>query len=60
MAVSGSPQSGAGAFRFYKQKWFHHTAADGLVSDVVYSIFEDRDGIIWLGTDLGVSQMQIQ
>ena len=51
---------GAGAFRFYKQKWFHHTAADGLVSDVVYSIFEDRDGIIWLGTDLGVSQMQMQ
>jgi ligand-binding sensor domain-containing protein len=38
--------------------WADLTKADGLVSDVLYAIIEDRDGALWFGTDSGVSRMQ--
>ena len=31
-----------------------YTRADGLVSDYVFDIFQDRDGFLWFGTDSGV------
>ncbi len=36
--------------------WKTFTSADGLASDVVYSIAEDRQGNLWFGTDMGVSR----
>ncbi len=32
----------------------HYTTLDGLPSDEVYSIIEDRSGYIWIGTDRGL------
>ncbi|GAB5520782.1 MAG: hybrid sensor histidine kinase/response regulator [Rhodothermales bacterium] len=31
-----------------------YTRADGLASDYVFAIFQDRDGFMWFGTDSGV------
>jgi signal transduction histidine kinase/ligand-binding sensor domain-containing protein len=50
---------GHGVFRFegnqFKQFTFDGTAG-GLRSDRVYAIFADREGVIWFGTDRGVSR----
>lgn len=32
--------------------------ADGLTSDAIYSIFEDREGNIWVGTTLGLDRFR--
>lgn len=34
----------------------HYTVKDGLPSNVVYSIFQDRQGYVWFCTDQGISQ----
>ncbi|MEM6645613.1 MAG: two-component regulator propeller domain-containing protein [Bacteroidota bacterium] len=31
-----------------------YTRADGLASDYVFAVFQDREGFMWLGTDSGV------
>ena len=36
--------------------WIQYTTADGLLSDVVYSIAEASDGSIWFGCDRGACQ----
>ena len=33
-----------------------YTTADGLPSNVVYCAFQDRDGFLWFGTEVGVSR----
>ena len=48
---------GRGIFRLSKEKTQRLTfdgTAGGLRSDHVYAIFEDREGVIWFGTDRGV------
>lgn len=35
------------------------TAGDGLTSDVVHTLFEDREGTIWVGTNLGLDRFRI-
>jgi signal transduction histidine kinase/ligand-binding sensor domain-containing protein len=48
---------GYGVFRFSQEKIEHLTfdgTAGGLRSDHVYAIYEDREGVIWFGTDRGV------
>ena len=48
---------GRGVFRISKTKVQRFTfdgTAGGLRSDHVYSIFADREGVIWFGTDRGV------
>jgi signal transduction histidine kinase/ligand-binding sensor domain-containing protein len=48
---------GRGVFRVTKEKDQRFTfdgTAGGLRSDHVYSIFADREGVIWFGTDRGV------
>lgn len=48
---------GRGVFRVSKEKEQRFTfdgTAGGLRSDHVYSIFPDREGVIWFGTDRGV------
>jgi signal transduction histidine kinase/ligand-binding sensor domain-containing protein len=38
------------------RRFTHFTIKDGLVGDVVQSIFEDREGNLWFGTNGGVSR----
>jgi two-component sensor histidine kinase len=33
----------------------HYTIEDGLASNTIYDIYQDPDGILWIGTDKGVS-----
>ncbi|HLA10113.1 MAG TPA: two-component regulator propeller domain-containing protein [Pyrinomonadaceae bacterium] len=50
---------GRGVFRFEGDEVERLTfdgSAGGLRSDRVYAIFEDREGVIWFGTDRGVSR----
>ena len=50
---------GRGVFRFLGDKVERITfegTAGGLRSDRTYAIFEDREGVIWFGTDRGVSR----
>lgn len=34
----------------------HYTIEDGLPSNTIYDIYQDPDGMIWIGTDKGVSR----
>jgi signal transduction histidine kinase/ligand-binding sensor domain-containing protein len=36
-----------------------YTASDGLTSDVVHTLFEDREGTIWVGTNLGLDRFRV-
>ncbi|HEX4899708.1 MAG TPA: two-component regulator propeller domain-containing protein [Pyrinomonadaceae bacterium] len=50
---------GNGVFRFEDNKTERFTfegTAGGLRSDRIYAIFADREGVIWFGTDRGVSR----
>jgi ligand-binding sensor domain-containing protein/nitrogen-specific signal transduction histidine kinase len=44
-----------GLFAFEKGKFLSFTTADGLASNVVLSVMEDRSGNIWFGTENGIS-----
>ena len=48
---------GAGAVKFDGKNWITYTTEKGLASDVVYSIFQDKVGNIWIGTDVGVNKL---
>ena len=50
---------GRGVFRFQGseiERFTFEGTAGGLRSDRIYSIFADREGVIWFGTDRGVSR----
>jgi ligand-binding sensor domain-containing protein len=47
---------GGGVARFDGERWTNLTTADGLADNVVYSIAQDRDGVLWFGTAAGVSR----
>lgn len=34
----------------------HYTVENGLPSNTVYGVYQDKDGIIWVGTDKGVAR----
>jgi len=36
--------------------WHSYTKADGIVDDWVYAMAMDQDGVVWLGTEGGVSR----
>lgn len=46
---------GGGAARFDGKKWTNYTTQDGLAGNIVYSISQGEDGVIWFGTNHGVS-----
>ena len=35
--------------------WTNYTTGDGLAGNIVYSLAQDADGVMWFGTDKGVS-----
>ena len=50
--------TGAGLFRVNGRGVSRLKAAQGLVSDEIYTILEDRDGGVWIGTVSGLNQLQ--
>ncbi|MCZ6633824.1 MAG: ATP-binding protein [bacterium] len=45
-----------GVVRYDGHAWNRYTSADGLGHDAVHSIFQSRDGIVWFGTDAGLTR----
>jgi signal transduction histidine kinase/CheY-like chemotaxis protein/ligand-binding sensor domain-containing protein len=50
--------SQAGLFRVHNGRWQNLTAADGLSSNSVLALFEDREGTLWIGTSGGLDQLR--
>lgn len=48
----------AGVYRFDGHSFTHFSTADGLPSDRVNVIREDRDGVLWFGTESGVARFE--
>ena len=47
---------GGGAARWDGQRWTNLTTKEGLAGNIVYSVVQDREGVIWFGTNQGVSR----
>jgi ligand-binding sensor domain-containing protein len=47
---------GGGVARFDGRAWTNLTSKDGLAGNIVYSIAQDVDGVLWFGTHQGVSR----
>ena len=48
--------SGSGLFKYENGRFTQYTAEDGLSDDTIIKIHEDRDGVLWLGTNNGVTR----
>lgn len=48
---------GGGLVRYQHGTFRQFTALDGLTDNVVRAIFEDRNGLLWVGTDRGLFQL---
>ncbi|MFZ5862461.1 MAG: ligand-binding sensor domain-containing protein [Nitrospirota bacterium] len=48
---------GGGLTRFDGKHWVTYTTQDGLAGNVVGALAFDRKGVLWIGTDAGVSRM---
>jgi len=49
---------GHGAYRFDDRSWTNYMTRDGLPSDNVYAIVIGARGVVWLGTDCGLSRLE--
>jgi len=47
-----------GIYRIYQDKVEHFRGADGLSSDNVYNLFEDREGNVWAATSKGIDRFR--
>lgn len=47
---------GAGLARFDGKEWQNFTVADGLPGNHVFMLYEDDDGVIWVGTSNGLAR----
>jgi ligand-binding sensor domain-containing protein len=47
---------GGGAARFDGKAWRNLTSQDGLAGNIVYSIAQQPDGVLWFGTNRGLSR----
>jgi len=50
--------AGGGALVYAKGEFRHYGVREGLSNDFVNAIVEDKNGVIWLGTDDGISAFQ--
>jgi ligand-binding sensor domain-containing protein len=48
---------GGGLSRFDGKRWITYTTQDGLAGNVVNALAFDRRGVLWIGTDAGVSRL---
>ncbi|MFN8355265.1 MAG: two-component regulator propeller domain-containing protein [Spirosomataceae bacterium] len=46
--------NGNGLYRFDGTRFRHYTVADGLITNVIWSLLEDKNGILWIGTQRGL------
>jgi ligand-binding sensor domain-containing protein len=49
---------GDGLFRFSGDQMTAYRTRDGLINNQIRAIFEDRNGVIWVGTTTGLSRLQ--
>lgn len=49
---------GGGLSRFDGKKWRNYTMSDGLPGNHVFSLYEDPDGILWIGTNNGLARFK--
>ncbi len=47
---------GGGVGYYKNKKWTNFTTHDGLAGNIVYSIAEDNSGVLWFGTNHGLSR----
>lgn len=47
---------GGGLAHFDGKRWTNLSSKDGLAGDIVYSIVQDKQGTLWIGTNNGVSR----
>jgi signal transduction histidine kinase/ligand-binding sensor domain-containing protein len=47
-----------GVYRIYRDKVDHFGSAEGLSSDYVYKLFEDREGNVWVATTKGIDNFR--
>lgn len=47
---------GGGVSHYDGNSWRNFTSADGLAGNIVYSIAQDKDGVLWFGTNNGLSR----
>jgi PAS domain S-box-containing protein len=50
--------NGDGLFRYANDRWDSFTARDGLSDDRIHSIFQDREGDLWIGTGSGLDRFR--
>jgi signal transduction histidine kinase/ligand-binding sensor domain-containing protein len=50
--------SNNGIYRIYRDKVEHFGSTDGLSSDYVYKLFEDREGNVWAATSKGIDNFR--
>jgi len=48
----------SGVYRIYRDKVEHFGSTDGLSSDYVYKLFEDREGDVWVATSKGIDSFR--
>jgi ligand-binding sensor domain-containing protein len=48
--------NGEGVFKFDGKVFTNYTTTDGLNSNTTYSIVEDQEGIVWVGTNKGLNR----
>ena len=47
-----------GIFKYDGNSFKQYTEKDGLNSNTIWSIFQDKSGVIWIGTDAGICRYQ--
>ncbi len=47
---------GGGVSHYINGKWENLTTADGLSGNIVYSVAQDKNGVLWFGTDRGLTR----
>ena len=51
---------GGGVSVYDGQKWMNFTTQDGLAGNIVYSIAQGQDGVLWFGTNHGLTSFDGQ